>query len=158
MNDKSLFRLAQLGVETLAAEDPDLFGLLTREYLRQASVLSMVAASSVVDPSVMACEATVPANVTAEGYPGARFHAGCSVIDRIEQLTIDRAKQAFGAQFANVQAHSATTANQVVMCSVLRPGDTLMGLELSSGGHLTHGSKASMSGQVLQRRGLRAHA
>ncbi len=149
VSDKSLFRLAQVGIETLADEDPHLFGLLTREYLRQANVLSMVAASSVVDPSVLACEAMVPVNVTAEGYPGARFHAGCSVIDQIEQLTIDRAKTAFGARFANVQPHSATTANQVVMCSVLRPGDTLMGLELSSGGHLTHGSKASMSGQYF---------
>lgn len=137
------------GLETLVEEDASLHALLEREYLRQTEVLSMVAASSVVDPSVLVCEGMVPVNVTAEGYPGARFHAGCVVIDQIEQLAIDRARAAFGARFANVQPHSATTANQVVICSVLRPGDTLLGLDLSCGGHLTHGAAPSLSGQYF---------
>ncbi len=137
------------GIEHLYDDDPTLYGLLDEEYQRQANVLTMVAASSVVDPSVLICESMVPVNVTAEGYPGARFHAGCRVIDKIEQLAIDRAKAAFKAQFANVQSHSATTANQVVMCSLLKPGETLLGMELDSGGHLTHGSKASLSGQYF---------
>jgi len=139
MSDSILTKFAQQGIEQLQKSDPALYNLLEREYHRQANVLTMVAASSVVDPSVLICDSMVPMNVTAEGYPKARFHAGCRVIDEIEQLAIDRAKAAFGAKYANVQSHSATTANQVVMCSILRPGDTLLGMELNSGGHLTHG-------------------
>lgn len=149
MSDRILTEFVQQGIEQLQQNDPALYDLLEREYHRQANVLTMVAASSVVDPSVLICDSMVPMNVTAEGYPKARFHAGCRVIDEIEQLAINRAKAAFGAQYANVQSHSATTANQVVMCSILRPGDTLLGMELNSGGHLTHGSKASVSGQYF---------
>ena len=108
-----------------------------------------LASSSIADPSALICEATTPMNVTAEGYPGARFHAGCKHIDEIEQIAIDRAKVAFRARFANVQPMSATSANEVVMFSVLDPHDTLLGMDLDSGGHLTHGSKASISGQVF---------
>jgi len=149
MTERILTKYVNRGIEDLYNDDPTLYGLLDEEYHRQANVLTMVAASSVVDASVLICESMVPVNVTAEGYPGARFHAGCRVIDKIEQLAIDRAKTAFKAQFANVQSHSATTANQVVMCSLLKPGDTLLGMELDSGGHLTHGSKASVSGQYF---------
>jgi glycine hydroxymethyltransferase len=157
MNEPRLARFVRQGIETLHREDPELYSLLDREYERQASVLTMVAASSVVDPSVLICDSMVPANVTAEGYPQARFHAGCRVIDEIEQLAIDRAKAAFGARYANVQAHSATTANQIVMCSMLKAGDTLLGMELSNGGHLTHGSKASISGQYFNAIGYGLH-
>ncbi len=157
MNEPRLAKFVRQGIETLHRDDPELYGLLDREYERQASVLTMVAASSVVDPSVLICDSMVPANVTAEGYPQARFHAGCRVIDEIEQLAIDRAKAAFGARYANVQAHSATTANQIVMCSMLKAGDTLLGMELSNGGHLTHGSKASISGQYFNAIGYGLH-
>ena len=149
MSETILAKYVRRGIEHLNTDDPLLFELLAEEYHRQANTLTMVAASSIVDPSVLICDSMVPVNVTAEGYPGARFHAGCRVIDKIEQLAIARAKAAFGAQYANVQAHSATTANQIVMCSVLKPGDTLLGMELNSGGHLTHGSKASISGQYF---------
>lgn len=149
MSETILAKYVKRGIEYLHEDDATLYGLLDEEYRRQTNVLTMVAASSVVDPSVLICDSMVPVNVTAEGYPGARFHAGCRVIDKIEQLAIDRAKEAFGAQYANVQSHSATTANQVVMCSLLKPGDTLLGMELDSGGHLTHGSKASVSGQYF---------
>lgn len=149
MNRDPLAELVDRGIEILASEDPELETLLEREYRRQSEVLTMVAASSIVDPSVLVCESSLPVNVTAEGYPGKRFHAGCEVIDEIESLAIERAKRAFGARYANVQPHSATTANQVVMCSLLDPGDTLLGLELDSGGHLTHGAKPSMSGQYF---------
>lgn len=155
MQNHPLRRLINQGLETLSNDDPTLFDLLSREYERQTHVLTMVAASSVVDPSVLICDSMVPMNVTAEGYPQARFHAGCAVIDQIEQLAIDRAKQAFRAQYANVQPHSATTANQIVMCSVLKPGDTLLGLELDYGGHLTHGAKPSISGQYFNSIGYR---
>jgi glycine hydroxymethyltransferase len=141
--------LADQSVEMLAQEDQTLYGILHDEYLRQANVLSMVASSSVIHPSVLACEAMISTNVTAEGYPGARFHAGCINIDRIEQLAIDRAKAAFQAQFANVQPLSASAANLAVIGGLLRPGDTLLGMALGSGGHLTHGSKPSLTGQFF---------
>ena len=141
--------LAHQSVEMLSRDDPTLYGILHDEYLRQADVLSMVASSSVIHPSVLACEAMISTNVTAEGYPGARFHAGCKHIDRIEQLAIDRAKAAFRAEFANVQPLSASAANLTVICSLLRPGDTLLGMALGSGGHLTHGSKPSLTGQFF---------
>src|SRR5262245_42212331 len=149
-NTDDLARFLAAGIERLRREDPELFGALTREYRRQASVLSMVASSSIADPAALVCEAMPTMNVTAEGYPGARFHAGCRHIDEIEQLAIDRAKSAFQACYANVQPMSATSANEIVMFSVLEPHDTLLGLELDFGGHLTHGSKASISGQVFR--------
>jgi glycine hydroxymethyltransferase len=141
--------LADQSVEMLSREDPTLYGILHDEYLRQANVLSMVASSSVIHPSVLACEAMISTNVTAEGYPGARFHAGCKHIDRIEQLAIDRAKAAFQAKYANVQPLSASAANLAVISGLLRSGDTLLGMALGSGGHLTHGSKPSLTGQFF---------
>ena len=149
MTQDPLAGLLDRGITGLAREDPRLHELLVAEYERQSGVLTMVAASSIVDPSVLVAESSLPVNVTAEGYPGARFHAGCGVIDEVERLAIERARRAFDARYANVQPHSATTANQVVMCALLRPGDTLLGLELDSGGHLTHGAKPSLSGQYF---------
>jgi len=144
---RTLDEVSRRGFERLRNEDPELFDLLQREYERQANVLCLVASSSVADWSVLACEGMMVTNVTAEGYPGARFHAGCKVIDGIEQLAIDRANIAFKSKYANVQAHSASTANQIVMFSVLKPGDTILGMDLNAGGHLTHGAKVSFSGQ-----------
>lgn len=149
MKNPLLSEFAQTGVERLHNDDPALFELLTKEYQRQSGVLAMIASSSMADPSVLACEGMVAGNVTTEGYPGARFHAGCAVVDEIENLACERAKTAFGAKYANVQPHSGSSANQVVMFSLLKPGDTIMGLELDSGGHLTHGSKASVSGRYF---------
>ncbi|HYU35047.1 MAG TPA: serine hydroxymethyltransferase [Thermoanaerobaculia bacterium] len=149
MSDTLLGALLAGGVDLLVREDPLLADLLEREMQRQSEVLTLVAASSITDPSVLACTASVAVNVTAEGYPGARFHAGCGVIDEIESLAIERARAVFGARYANVQPHSATNANEIVLFSLLRPGDTLLGLDLSAGGHLTHGSKVSVSGRVF---------
>ena len=146
----NLARFAQVAVERLQSQDPELYTILDNEYRRQAGVLSMVASSSIADPSALFCEASTAMNVTAEGYPGRRFHAGCRHIDEIEQLAIDRVCKVFGARYANVQPMTATSANEVVMFSVLKAGDTLLGMELDSGGHLTHGSKASLSGQVFK--------
>ncbi len=146
----NLGRFAAAAVARLADQDPELYTILDNEYRRQADVLSMVASSSVADPSALICEAMIAMNVTAEGYPGKRFHAGCRHIDEIEQLAIDRVCDVFGAKYANVQPMTATSANEIVMFSILKAGDTLLGMELDSGGHLTHGSKASLSGQVFQ--------
>ncbi len=149
-HDQDLARFVLAGVERLRSDDPELHAILTAEYRRQAHVLTMVASSSIAEPSALVCEAMPAMNVTAEGYPRARFHAGCRYIDEIEQLAIDRAKALFGARYANVQPMSATSANEIVMFAVLQPGDVLLGMELDSGGHLTHGSKASISGQVFR--------
>ncbi len=149
MSTSALQHLARHGVERLAEEDPELHDLLSREYRRQANVLTMVASTSITDASVMACEGTIASNVTAEGYPGARFHAGCSVVDEIERLAIERAKAAFGARYANVQPLSASIANEVVLFGLLSADDVLLGMELDSGGHLTHGAAASISGQYF---------
>ncbi len=148
--ETNLARFVQHAIERLQDEDPELYTILKNEYVRQANSLSMVASSSIADPSALICEAMPAMNVTAEGYPGARFHAGCKHIDEIEQLAIDRAKKVFGARYANVQTMTATSANEVVMFSIMKPGDVLLGMDLDSGGHLTHGSKASISGQVFE--------
>jgi glycine hydroxymethyltransferase len=142
--------LSDVGLERLHREDAELADVLTQEYLRQANRLSLVASSSLVDPSVLACQASVAVNVTAEGYPGRRFHAGCEGVDQIERLAIERARQAFGARYVNVQPHAATTANYTVLSSILRPGETLLGMRLEQGGHLTHGSPAAYAGQYFQ--------
>jgi len=149
MNENVLAEMAYRGIDLLFRDDPSLYDLLTREYHRQTHTLTMVAASSIAHPSVLACEGMITTNVTTEGYPGARFHAGCQFVDEIERLAIQRAKAAYKARYANVQAHSGTSANEAVILSLLKPGDTILGLELNSGGHLTHGSKASVSGQYF---------
>ncbi|MET8152463.1 serine hydroxymethyltransferase [Actinoplanes sp. NPDC049668] len=141
--------LLTTGANELASADPRLHRVLVHEQERQAATLSLVASCSPVDPSVLVSQASAAVNVTAEGYPGRRYHAGCEVIDGIEQLAIDRAKAAFGARYANVQPHSATTANYAVLSSLLEPGDTLLGMELESGGHLTHGSPAAYAGRYF---------
>ena len=112
-----LSEFAQQGVAAMRDEDPTLYQLIEREYARQQTSLAMVASCSPTHPSVLACEGTFTSNVTAEGYPGARFHAGCEFVDQFERLAIDRAKAALKAQYANVQPHTASTANQVVMSS-----------------------------------------
>ena len=141
------------GVEHLYEEDPDLSRILEEEYRRQNGTLVMVASCTPADPSVLACEAMVPVNVTAEGYPGRRYHAGCRVIDGIEQLAIDRARAAFGARYANVQPHSATTANYAVLSRLLQPGARILGMRLDVGGHLTHGAPMAFSGTWFEAHG-----
>jgi glycine hydroxymethyltransferase len=147
--DSNLARFVSAAVERLGKADPELFSILDNEYRRQANVLTMVASASIADPSALICEAMTPMNVTAEGYPGRRFHAGCKHIDEIERLAIHRVKKVFKAQFANVQPMTASSANEIVMFSTMQPGDTLLGLDLDAGGHLSHGSKVSISGQVF---------
>jgi len=141
------------GINQLATDDHELFSILEEEYERQSSELVMVASSSVVQPSVLVCSASTAVNVTAEGYPGKRYHAGCRVIDKIEQLAIDRALEVFNAKYANVQPHSASTANFTVLTSLLNHGDTLLGMSMHAGGHLTHGAGVSFSGQFFDAHG-----
>ncbi|MFC4061514.1 serine hydroxymethyltransferase [Planomonospora corallina] len=139
--------------ENLAAEDPEIFDLLEREMRRQTDTLAMVAACSTAPPSVLACAGSALANVTAEGYPGARFHAGCEVADDVERLAVSRACELFGASYANVQPHSGSSANLAVLFALLEPGDTVLGMDLDAGGHLTHGSPASVTGRYFRTAG-----
>jgi glycine hydroxymethyltransferase len=147
MSINVLEKFAQNSQAALYRADPELHTLLTAELHRQHRTLALVASCSITDLSVLACEGSFLDNVTAEGYPGARYHAGCEVIDKIEHLAIKRACHVFKAQYANVQPLSASIANQVVIASLIRPGDTLLGMDLDAGGHLSHGSRVNISGK-----------
>lgn len=138
------------GYTSLNASDAALSELMDRELARQQSTLSLVA-SGVPIPGATAILSAMPCdNVTAEGYPGRRYHAGCEVIDEIESLAIERAKTLFGAAYVNVQAHSASSANLAVLASLLKPGERILGMRLREGGHLTHGASASFSGRNFE--------
>lgn len=147
MPSNVLERLSQQASAALHASDPTLYGLLTDELRRQHRTLAMVASCSVTDISVLACEGSFIDNVTAEGYPGRRYHAGCEVVDKVERLAVERACRVFGARYANVQPLSASIANQIVIASLMQPGETLLGMDLDAGGHLSHGSRVNVSGR-----------
>jgi glycine hydroxymethyltransferase len=140
-------------LDSLELDDPVLLGLLNDELGRQRETLALVASCSPVSPAALLAEGSIFANVTAEGYPGRRFHAGCVNVDKVERLAVDRAKHAFRARYANVQPHSASTANQVVMNALLSPGDPILGMDLDAGGHLSHGAPVNVSGRVFVARG-----
>lgn len=126
--------------------DTAIFDLIDRERERQTEGLELIASENFVSPQVLEAMGSVLTNKYAEGYPGARYYGGCEVVDQVEQLAIDRLKQLFGADYANVQPHSGAQANMAVFLTVLKPGDTFMGLNLSHGGHLSHGSPVNSSG------------
>ena len=127
--------------------DPELAKMMDREFSRQKDGLELIASENFASPAVIAAMGSILTNKYAEGLPGKRYYGGCQIVDEIEQLCIDRAKELFGAEFANVQPHSGAQANMAVELAFLQPGDTLMGMSLANGGHLTHGSPANMSGK-----------
>ena len=133
--------------ETLAARDPELFSAVTSELGRQRNEIELIASENIVSAAVLEAQGTVLTNKYAEGYPGRRYYGGCQYVDIAETLAIERAKELFGAGFANVQPNSGSQMNQAVFLALLKPGDTFMGLDLNSGGHLTHGSPVNMSGK-----------
>jgi glycine hydroxymethyltransferase len=137
-------------VDPLTRCDRELAALLAEEKRRQDASLMMVAACSPAEPAVLACQAAAVGHVTAEGYPGERYHGGCAGVDALEELAIRRATSLFGASHANVQPHSGSSANHAVLLALLQPGDALLGLELAAGGHLTHGAPVSLSGQLFR--------
>ncbi|MDR2907560.1 MAG: serine hydroxymethyltransferase, partial [Bacteroidales bacterium] len=126
--------------------DQQIFDLIEKERERQTHGLELIASENFVSPQVMEAQGSCLTNKYAEGYPGARYYGGCQIVDQTEQLAIDRAKQLFGAEYANVQPHSGAQANMAVFLTCLKPGDTFMGLDLSHGGHLSHGSPVNSSG------------
>ncbi len=132
----------------LAEVDPDIAALLGRELERQRGQIELIASENFTWPSVLEAVGSVPTNKYAEGYPGRRYYGGCEVVDEIEQLAVDRAKELFGADHANVQPHAGAPTNMAVYMSVLQPGDTILALRLDHGGHLTHGLKVNFSGKL----------
>jgi glycine hydroxymethyltransferase len=134
----------------MTSEDTLLFNLIKREEARQLNGIELIASENFTSPSVMQATGSVLTNKYAEGYPGKRYYGGCEVVDEIEQLAIDRAKKLFGAAYANVQPHSGSQANTAVFHAFLKPGDKILGFDLSHGGHLTHGSPVNFSGRLYQ--------
>ena len=133
--------------ETLATRDPDLHAAMQAELGRQRGEIELIASENIVSAAVMEAQGGVMTNKYAEGYPGRRYYGGCQHVDVAENLAIDRAKQLFGCDFANVQPNSGSQANQGVFQALLQPGDTILGMSLDAGGHLTHGAKPNQSGK-----------
>ena len=131
----------------LSTSDPDLAGAISGELRRQQDQIELIASENIVSRAVLDAMGTVLTNKYAEGYPGRRYYGGCECVDVVEELAIARAKALFGCGFANVQPHSGAQANQAVLLALLKPGDTIMGLSLSAGGHLTHGAAPNLSGK-----------
>ena len=135
-------------IEFIRNADPEIGDAIAKEYARQQRGLELIASENVVSPAVMATMGTVLTNKYAEGYPGKRYYGGCECVDIAENIAIERAKQLFGAEHANVQPHSGAQANTAVYLALLKPGDTVLGMNLAHGGHLTHGSPVNISGML----------
>ena len=136
-------------MDFLRSFDPEVGDAVYKEFLREQNGLELIASENDVSPAVLAAMGTVLTNKYAEGYPGKRYYGGCADVDIVENIAIDRAKEIFGAEFANVQPHSGAQANTAVYFGLLDPGDTVMGMDLSCGGHLTHGSPVNISGKYF---------
>ena len=132
--------------KNLSAEDPEIFAAVNRELTRQQQQIELIASENIVSRAVLEAQGSILTNKYAEGYPGRRYYGGCTFVDQVEELAIERAKQLFNAKFANVQPHSGSQANTAVYVALLQPGDTILGMSLDAGGHLTHGSKVSVCG------------
>ena len=135
--------------DNIRQQDPAVYDAMMRELGRQRDHIELIASENFVSPAVMEAMGSHLTNKYAEGYPGARYYGGCQYVDEVENLARDRAVQLFGAEHANVQPHSGSQANVAVYLALLKPGDTILGMDLSHGGHLTHGSKASISGKYF---------
>jgi glycine hydroxymethyltransferase len=133
--------------DALAARDPEIFGAIRSELGRQRDEIELIASENIVSRAVLEAQGSVMTNKYAEGYPGKRYYGGCQFVDVAETLAIERAKRLFGAAFANVQPHSGSQANQSVFMALMQPGDTFLAMDLSAGGHLTHGAKPNVSGK-----------
>ena len=136
-------------LKCIKAVDPELYDSMVEELRRQQHNLELIASENIVSPAVMAAAGTFYTNKYAEGYPRKRYYGGCQYVDRAEELAIERATELFGAKDANVQAHSGSNANFAVYYAILQPGDTVLGMSLSEGGHLTHGSPVNLSGKLF---------
>src|SRR3546814_382939 len=133
--------------DSLSESDAELFGSIRNELGRQQEQIELIASENIVSRAVLEAQGSVLTNKYAEGYPGRRYYGGCEFVDVAERLAIDRARQLFGCAFVNVQPHSGAQANQGVMLAMVQPGDTIMGMSLAAGGHLTHGAAPNLSGK-----------
>ena len=131
----------------LQTQDPEVAACIENEFQRQKQNIELIASENIASPAVIAAMGSVLTNKYAEGYPGKRYYGGCDYVDVLETIAIERAKKLFGAAYANVQPHSGAQANLEVYAALLQPGDTLMGMDLASGGHLTHGARVNLSGK-----------
>ena len=138
-----------MNFENIQREDKEIYDLIEKELVRQQKGIELIASENIVSEAVMEAMGSYLTNKYAEGYPNKRYYGGCHVVDEIEQIAIDRAKELFGAEHANVQPHSGSQANMAVYFAVLEPGDTVLGMDLSHGGHLTHGSPVNFSGKLF---------
>src|SRR5450759_1853948 len=134
----------------IASFDPQLAGSLGAEARRQEEHIELIASENYASPRVLAAQGSVLTNKYAEGYPGKRYFGGCEYVAIVEQLAIDRAKQLFGAAYANVQPHSGSQANAAAYLALIQPGDTILGMSLDHAGHLTHGAKVNFSGKLFR--------
>ena len=138
---------ARFFAETLQGRDPVIASEIALELRRQQTQIELIASENIVSAAVMEAQGTVLTNKYAEGYPSKRYYGGCEHVDRIEALAIDRVKALFEAEYANVQPHSGAQANGAVMLALVKPGETVMGMSLDAGGHLTHGARPALSGK-----------
>src|SRR5882724_3926477 len=132
---------------TIANFDPELMKAINGEARREEEYIELIASENYVSPRVLEVQGSLLTNKYAEGYPGKRYYGGCEFVDVVEQLAIDRAKELFGCAYANVQTHSGSQANQSVLLALTKPGDTILGMSLDAGGHLTHGAAPNLSGK-----------
>jgi glycine hydroxymethyltransferase len=140
----------QFSINALATGDAEIYKMVESEFERQELGLEMIASENYASAAVMAAQGTVLTNKYAEGYPGKRYYGGCQFVDQVEQLAIDRAKKLFGVEHVNVQPHSGSQANMAVYLAAVQPGDTILGMDLANGGHLTHGSPVNFSGSLFK--------
>src|SRR6266852_1109154 len=143
--------ITTMSFRALDKVDPDIASLIRKEYKRQSETLELIASENLTSPAILEALGTLLTNKYAEGYPGRRYYGGTGeVIDKIETLAVERAKELFGAEYVNVQPHAGSQANAAVYMAVCQPGDRVMGMDLSAGGHLTHGSPANFSGKLYE--------
>jgi glycine hydroxymethyltransferase len=138
-----------LELDVIERTDPEIAGAIADELKRQSETLELIASENIASRAVLAAQGSVLTNKYAEGYPQKRYYGGCTFVDKAEELALDRVKQLFGAEYANVQPHSGSQANMAVYFALLSPGDTVLGMNLAHGGHLTHGSPVSFSGKLF---------
>ena len=136
-------------MDYIESSDPEVGSLIKKEFDRQSNNIELIASENIVSEATALTMGSVLTNKYAEGYPGKRYYGGCQVVDEIETLAIERAKKLFGAEYANVQPHSGAQANMAVTMAVCEPGDTILGMSLDAGGHLTHGSPVNFSGRYF---------
>lgn len=136
--------------QALDRDDPEVADLIRREFRRQSTTLELIPSENLASPAILEALGTLLTNKYAEGYPGKRYYGGCEVMDEIETLAIERAKRLFGAEYVNVQPHAGSQANAAAYMAVCEPGERVMGMDLSAGGHLTHGSPANFSGKLYE--------